>query len=144
MARTPARIQQFASWTNAGSLSRKPAPSVIAACRVMMPDDLDRVRHLRRAVAVMKMESVRSPGILQRPRGRKLPVVISRQNDQLAQCRQSLKQITRRLGRRGAIVNNVADDDEVARSIVRDQLPQPVFDRGHPPHRQEASRRSLA
>lgn len=101
----------------------------------MVSDDLNRIRHLCGAVPVMEKEPFRSPEILQRQRIRQLPIVISRQDNRLARLRKSLDQ-SPYLGRRGAVMDEVADDDEVARLIVREELLKPVFNGSHPPYRQ--------
>ncbi len=110
---------------------------------MMVPDDLDRVARLRDAVAMMKKEAVCAPGIKQRNGAREAAVVVAREHDDLALRPQPLEQRRRRL-RGGVVVHQVAYDHEPLRSVAREQFPQPLFHRGHAPHRHHSARRALA
>ena len=110
---------------------------------MVVPDDLDRIGHLLNAVAMVEKKTFRLPRILQRPCGPQLPIMISREDNRLATLGQALNQSSR-LGRSRAVMDDVPDDDQVTRSIIREELLQPVFDGSHPPHRVQASRRALA
>ncbi len=110
---------------------------------MVVPDDLDRIGHLLDAVAMVEKKTFRLPRIFQRPCGPQLAIMISREDNRLAQRGQSLNQ-SPRLGRGRAVMDDVPDNDEVTRTIIRQELPQPVFDGSHPPHRVQPSRRALA
>ncbi len=110
---------------------------------MVVPDDLDGIGHLLDAVAMVEKKTFRLPGILQRPCGPQLAIMISSEDNRLAKRGQARNQPSR-LRRRRAVMDNVPDNHEVPRSIIREELLQSVFDGSHPPHRMQTSRRALA
>jgi hypothetical protein len=80
------------------------------ARRMMMADDLDPLPSFGRAMAMMKIEALRFPGLLHFDLAAQLPIVIPRDHDRLAVRRQILQKL--RGFRRGRlVVHQVAEDD---------------------------------
>jgi len=109
----------------------------------MMPDDLDAVPALGRAMAMMKMEALGFPRFHHLNLAAQLPIVVPRDDNRLAMHREVLQKCGGFRGR-GLIVDEVAEDNYLTRPIFIDQLPQPLGDRSHPPHRDETASRALA
>ena len=65
------------------------------------------------------------------------------QNDYLAEFAEPPEELSS-LARSSFVVNQIADHNQMARSVVVDQSPKPLFDRGHAPKRDEAPGRPLA
>ncbi len=93
----------------------------------MMPDHLDRVCSVSRAMAVVKIKTVRLPRFAQAEFADQLPIVITGQDDELAAFRQLLEQPPR-FPRRHTIVHQVAQNNEVCRLIIGQQFLQPIRD----------------
>ncbi len=110
--------------------------------RMMVADDLDASTAFHLAVAVMKMETVSLPVAEPGDCCRQVAVVISGHYNRFANSSQTRQQSLRSLGRR-AIVNQIAEDDEMLRAILCHETAQAGFDQVHAPHRDEAARHAL-
>ena len=108
----------------------------------MVSDNLDALRRFRRAMAMVKMETLTLPRMSHRYRPGQCTIVIARQNDRLALSSQAREQLPRRRSR-GAVMDQIAQDQKPARPIVGQQVQQPLLDRVHPPQREEATGRTL-
>ena len=109
----------------------------------MMTDDLHAPARLRQAVPVMKMEAFGFPRIAEVDRASELTVVIAGEGDQVA-VRAEFREETLGGGARRAIVDQIADDHEMPRLIIREQGQKSLAHGLHPPHRHEATRCALA
>ena len=109
----------------------------------MMSDDLDSLRLIDGAMAMMKMEALAFPRFHHRNVTAQLPIVISRDNDRLAVRSQILQKLGR-FPRRGFVVNKVAENDQPARFVFMDQSHQTLGNRRHPPHGHETAGGALA
>ena len=86
---------------------------------MVVPDNLNGIRHLRLAVTVVKNKTARSPRILQPDAALQMTVVIAGERDQFAKNRETLQK-PGHLGCTRAIVDEITDDDEMTRPVVRD------------------------
>jgi hypothetical protein len=108
-----------------------------------MSDDLNALGDIGRAMSVMKMKPVRLPGIQHRDPTGQLAIMIAREQNWFRDLRDPSDQLTQFDGG-SFVVHEVAQEDEVLRLIILYQFDEPFFDRRHPPHRHEPSRRALA
>lgn len=108
-----------------------------------MSNDLDAMRALHCAMTMMKLETLGFPRLHHSNFAAHLPVVISGHNNRLA-ASSEVAQKSGGFGRRRFIVDEVAEDNQLARPIFIYQLQQAVGNRRHPPHRDEPARRALA
>ena len=109
----------------------------------MMSNDLDSLRLIHGTMAMMKMEAFDFPRLHHFNVTAQLPIVIARDNDRLAVRRQILQE-ARRFRGCCLIVDEIAQDNQMARLIFIDQLQQPRRDRRHSPHRHETADCALA
>jgi hypothetical protein len=108
-----------------------------------MADDLNKIGRPGRAMAVVKMEAFRSPRLDHFNLGAHLPIVISRDDHDLTMKGEVLQK-PGSFQRRSPVVNQIAEDDEAPRRIFTHQLHQPLGNREHSPHRDQATSRALA
>lgn len=108
-----------------------------------MPDDLDSIGRLGVAMAMMKIEALCLPRFEQFKLTAQLPIVISRYDDRFAEILHPFEQLAS-FNRRSLVVDQIAENDQPARPVFRDQLEQPLRDRRHPPERNKPARRALA
>lgn len=109
----------------------------------MMADDLDPIRDLSRAVAVMQIKAFGLPRLAQLDRADELAVMIPGQTDQIGDSGEFCQEPLCFRGC-GTIVHEITDDHEVLRLIVAQQGEQPFADRTHSPHRRQATGSALA
>lgn len=109
----------------------------------MMPDDASAPLALPRlAVAMHEDKPGRFPARAELDRMGGVPIVIAGQGDDFAALAQPCEKFASKHGR-GAIVNQIAHDDELPRLVFLEQLDEPLLDRAHPPERHEPASRSL-
>ncbi|MEY2556867.1 MAG: hypothetical protein QOE34_292 [Verrucomicrobiota bacterium] len=82
----------------------------------MMSDNLDSLGGRNRTMTVMKMKALRFPGIEEFKRAAQLPIVISRDHDRLTKLPELFEEVAS-FRPRGSIVNEVAENDQMARPI---------------------------
>ena len=73
----------------------------------------------------------------------KMPVVVARNKDQLASLTQLIEKLARFVASR-AVVHEIADDQQLSRCIIVQQLEQTLACRRHSPHRHQSSGCALA
>jgi len=108
-----------------------------------MADDLDSMRLIHGAMAMMKMEPFCVPRFHHFDVTTQLPIVISGDNDRLA-VRRQIFQKARRFRGSSLIMHEIAQDNQMLRFIFLDQLQQTLRDRRHSPHRHETAGGALA
>ena len=91
-----------------------------------MTDNLNPVSGIGLAVSMMKMKTVRLPGISHRYCASQMTVVIAREKDQLGHAREPIDEISR-FHRRCLVMDQIAEDDQVPRLIVCQELNEPLL-----------------
>ena len=109
----------------------------------MMPDYLDTICGLGEAMPMMKIETLGLPRFEQLKFTAQLSVVVSRHDDRLAKIPNPFEQLTR-FNRGGLVVHQIAENNQTARPIFRDQVKEPLRDRCHLSERNQPARRALA
>lgn len=92
---------------------------------MVVPDYLNTIRDICGAVAVVKMELLGLQRINHFHRPAQFPIVVSRDDDNLA-TRRKLTQQLRRLPSRRFIVNQIAKNNEAARTVFAHQFREPA------------------
>ncbi len=94
-------------------------------------------------MSVMKMKTSGFPGFEPFHLAAKLPIMISRDQNRLAEFPDSLQQLARFHGS-GSIVHEIAQNYETVRAILIDQLQETLGNGLHPPHWNQPAGRPLA
>lgn len=110
---------------------------------MMVADDLDSILHLGQAMAMVEVKALGLPRFEQLELAAQLSIVVPGYDDRLAKSRDPFEELVRCHGRR-PVVHQIAENDQTARPIFRDQLEQALGDRRHPPHRNQPARCALA
>ena len=108
-----------------------------------MPDDTHPASLNRLAIAVLKNKAGSLPARPEVDHVRDVPVMVPRQYSDFARIPEPIQQCLGRLKGR-TVMDQVAGDNELARLIIGQQFREAVFNRGHPPERDQAAGGPLA
>lgn len=107
-----------------------------------MTDDLDAVRAIDRAMAMMKMKSFRYPRINQINHVAEFVIMVARNQQNVAIAAKSVDQV-RGFACRDAIVDKIAKNNQTRRIVFAQQFVEAVLDRLHAPKRKKVPGRAL-
>ena len=110
---------------------------------MMMSNNLNAIGNLRCAVTVVEMKLRGLKRVDHFDLAAQLPVVVPGHDHDFATRREIAQQL-RRFARRGLIMNQVAKNNEATRRVFVNEFREPLFDRRHSPHRDEAAGGALA